>query len=247
VRFAALVLSCEHGGNRVPRGYLALFRSARARAALSSHRGYDRGALPVAEALARRLDAPLFACTTTRLLVEPNRSVAHPRLFSEFSCALDASSREAALREHHTPHRRAVEEAIAEALRRTGPVLHLSVHSFTPRLDGETRRADAGLLYDPSRPLERSLCARWQRTLSELAPDLRVRRNYPYRGTSDGLTTAMRARFGPRDYAGVELELNQAWVSTEAGQSEASALVVASLAALRVLPPSCRVEDRRRR
>ena len=38
---------------------------------------------------------------------------------------------------------------------------------------------------------------------------LRVRMNYPYRGVSDGLTRALRRRHGDRDYAGIELELNQ--------------------------------------
>ena len=44
-----LLLTCEHGGNRIPPEYRALFRGATA--ALASHRGWDPGAL----ALARRL------------------------------------------------------------------------------------------------------------------------------------------------------------------------------------------------
>jgi len=40
-------------------------------------------------------------------------------------------------------------------------------------------------------------------------PGLRVRRNYPYRGAADGLTTHLRRQLGPR-YLGVELEINQA-------------------------------------
>jgi hypothetical protein len=36
-----------------------------------------------------------------------------------------------------------------------------------------------------------------------------VRRNYPYRGWSDGLTTALRRRFAERAYVGIELEVNQ--------------------------------------
>jgi hypothetical protein len=37
-----------------------------------------------------------------------------------------------------------------------------------------------------------------------------LRRNYPYRGQSDGLTTALRRQFGAR-YLGIELEINQRW------------------------------------
>ena len=38
----------------------------------------------------------------------------------------------------------------------------------------------------------------------------RVRRNYPYLGKGDGLTTWLRRRFFSSEYAGVEIELNQA-------------------------------------
>jgi hypothetical protein len=36
-----------------------------------------------------------------------------------------------------------------------------------------------------------------------------VRRNYPYVGYSDGLTTYLRTRFDDRQYSGIELEINQ--------------------------------------
>jgi hypothetical protein len=41
-------------------------------------------------------------------------------------------------------------------------------------------------------------------------PTLRIRRNYPYRGWTDGLTTALRGRFPATRYAGIEIEVNQA-------------------------------------
>ena len=41
------------------------------------------------------------------------------------------------------------------------------------------------------------------------APDLRVRRNYPYVGYADGLTTYLRTRFAAKLYAGLEIEINQ--------------------------------------
>lgn len=94
-------------------------------------------------------------------------------------------------------------------------MFHLSVHSFTPTLDGQTRNADAGLLYDPGRPRERECCTAWQRAMRTADPRLRVRRNYPYRGVSDGLTTHLRRVFPPEDYLGIELELNQAIVARD--------------------------------
>lgn len=86
--------------------------------------------------------------------------------------------------------------------------LHVGVHSFTPVLNGEVRRADVGLLFDPSRPLERSTSRQWQALLQEALPDLVIRRNYPYRGVCDGLTTALRRQFPADQYIGIELEVN---------------------------------------
>jgi predicted N-formylglutamate amidohydrolase len=51
-----LVISCEHGGNRIPEPYRDLFRPYRA--SLHSHRGFDAGSLPMARALASG-----FRCT----------------------------------------------------------------------------------------------------------------------------------------------------------------------------------------
>jgi hypothetical protein len=45
------------------------------------------------------------------------------------------------------------------------------------------------------------------------APQLRLRRNYPYRGRSDGLTALLRRRHPDDAYAGIELEVNQAIVA----------------------------------
>ena len=41
------------------------------------------------------------------------------------------------------------------------------------------------------------------------APALKVRRNYPYTGKSDGFTAYLRRRFPPAAYLGIELEINQ--------------------------------------
>lgn len=45
--------------------------------------------------------------------------------------------------------------------------------------------------------------------LAAYGVDLSVRRNYPYAGTSDGLTAYLRLRFPADAYAGIELKINQ--------------------------------------
>jgi predicted N-formylglutamate amidohydrolase len=107
------------------------------------------------------------------------------------------------------PYREWVYEQVRSATNSGERVLHLSCHSFTPRLSGVERRADVGLLYDPRRAFEREFCTAWQRELESARRNLIVRRNYPYRGYADGLTTDLRRRHPHPDYAGIELEVNQ--------------------------------------
>jgi len=204
-----LLLSCEHGGNRLPPRYAALFDKGRE--ALRGHRGWDSGALDLARRLAKHLHAPLVFATVTRLLVELNRSPRHPALFSEFSRGLSATERERLMARYYRPYRERLAALVAQAIEREGSAVHLSVHTFAPVLGGLERTADVGLLYDPRRASERALCDAWLRELRALRPDLRVRRNYPYLGRADGLTTHLRKQWPQERYAGIELEVNQRW------------------------------------
>jgi len=202
-----LLVTCEHGGNRVPSRWRSLFTGGAA--LLASHRGLDIGSLAMARRIAAAFGAPLIASRTTRLLVDLNRSIGHPRLFSAVTRPLPRAERDRILARHYEPYRREVESSIARHVTAGRRVLHVSSHSFTPELDGEVRNADIGLLYDPRRQRERALAARWKSAILELEPAFRVRFNYPYAGRADGLTTALRRRFPDAAYAGIELEVNQ--------------------------------------
>ncbi|MBZ0097364.1 MAG: N-formylglutamate amidohydrolase [Sulfuricella sp.] len=201
------LITCEHGGNRIPFRYRHLF--AGFEALLQTHRGYDAGALALARELARALAAPLFVSTTSRLLIDLNRSIGHPRLYSEATRDVPAWVRSEILESYYLPYRNRVEADIAAAVARGSRVIHVASHSFTPELDGAVRNADIGLLYDPAQPGEVDLCRRWQAQIRALAPELKVRRNYPYAGKSDGLTAYLRRRFPAESYIGIELEINQ--------------------------------------
>jgi predicted N-formylglutamate amidohydrolase len=207
------LVTCEHGGNLVPPEYAGRFAGWKRR--LASHRGYDAGALWMAEDLARALSARLVASRVTRLLVDLNRSIGHRNLHSEAVRGAPRAEIERILRDHYWPYRRRVEGFVARAAARGRRLIHISSHSFTPRLDGVVRRADVGLLYDPARAGERALCGVWKSNLARLGPKLRVYRNYPYEGKNDGLTTHLRKRYPARVYLGVELEINQAILAGE--------------------------------
>lgn len=204
------LITCEHGGNRIPARYRPLF--AGHGALLVSHRGFDAGALAVAKDMAGALDAPLLVSTTSRLLIDLNRSPGHPRLYSEATRSAPKAVRREILERYYLPYRSRAQAAIAIAVAQGRRVIHLSSHSFTPVLDGEVRTADIGLLYDPARPGEVELCRRWQAAFQALAPVLTVRRNYPYTGKSDGFTAYLRRRFPAEVYVGIELEINQQYV-----------------------------------
>lgn len=200
------MISCEHGGNRIPPAYRAVF--AGHEDLLHSHRGHDPGALVLARELARTLHAPLVATVTSRLLIDLNRSPGHPALYSLLMRAAPGPLREAAYADYYRPYRERVQQRIDEALQHGVSVIHISSHSFTPDLDGRLRNADVGFLYDPTRGHEQTLCRRWISALNSRAPQLKLRRNYPYRGSSDGLCTWLRRRY-PAGYIGIEIEVNQ--------------------------------------
>jgi len=206
-RAVALLVTCEHGGNRVPARFQALFRNHGQ--LLASHRGHDFGSLAMARDLSRHFDARLIHATTTRLLVDLNRSIGHPRLFSPITRVLPRATRDAIIAAHYRPYRDAVDDFVSRALARGRRVVHISSHSFTPALDGVVRDADIGLLYDPARRPERDLCNRWHAAIHGADASLRIRRNYPYPGKADGLTTFLRRRHPASCYIGVELEINQ--------------------------------------
>jgi predicted N-formylglutamate amidohydrolase len=236
VRVARVVflVTCEHGGNEIPREFARLFRG-RGRL-LDSHRGYDRGALATARDLARALRAPLIASTVSRLLVELNRSPGRHFRSSPVMRNAPAELRERICRRYYVPYRQKVESFVSRARDAGLRVIHVSSHTFTPVLRGNVRRADVGLLYDPRRRGERLLCERWRRSLRARRPGWIVRRNYPYLGRSDGLTSYLRRRFDDRHYLGIELEVNQKHVAGNALPAPDRAAIIDALREALALP-----------
>jgi predicted N-formylglutamate amidohydrolase len=212
----------------VPAQYAALF--AGGADVLDSHRGLDYGALEVAKALGRRLGVEPFTATTTRLVVDLNRSPHHKNVFSEYTRPLTREQRAAVMDAYYWPYRNAVTSRVDRAVARGETVLHVSSHSFTPVLHGDVRNCDIAFLYDPARRGEVRFIDAWSAALRAAASGLKVRRNYPYRGTSDALVTHLRRRHADARYAGVELEVNQKHVGSR-GWRALIAVLATTLAA----------------
>ena len=230
----ALMITCEHASNALPGIVVRSFRECNIEEAkrldiescntfgipdevLASHRGYDIGAYKVFFNLVKRLK-PDFHCqgSFSRLVVDLNRSTTSKSFFSEYTIRLPKI-----VKEHITTlwqkYRDKIENFVAKAIpekqRKFGDniplkVIHLGIHSFTPVLNGVERDADVGILYDPSRPAEARIADVLIKNILEREPSLRIRKNYPYLGKSDGLTTTLRQKFGTA-YAGIEIEINQ--------------------------------------
>lgn len=208
-----MLVTAEHGGNQVPAEYEGLFVGHED--LLASHRGWDPGTYALARVLGSGLGARTMRSRVTRLLVDLNRSAHNPRVFSSITRALPRAERLKLLSRHHLPHWERTRDAVSRGIAERGRVLHLGVHSFTPVLEGVARKPDVALLYDPARPGELELCTRWCEALSAALPDLVIRRNNPYRGDSDGMTTAFRRSFSAARYLGVEIEVSQRHVGPD--------------------------------
>jgi len=218
----ALMITCEHASNALPDFVLRALRDSKIPDdVLASHRAYDIGAYKVFSNLVKRLK-PDFHCSSrfSRLVVDMNRSATNKTFFSEYTVGLPSSVKSHML-SLWEKYREKIESFVASEIpararknEKNAPkeaplkVIHLGIHSFTPILNGIERDADVGILYDPSRPAEAKIAQTLIQNIHERAPWLKIRKNYPYLGKSDGLTTTLRQKFGP-SYAGLEIEINQ--------------------------------------
>ncbi|MGI6456729.1 MAG: N-formylglutamate amidohydrolase [bacterium] len=207
------IITCEHGGNQIPEKYQHLFQGEEE--VLQTHRGYDPGALELAREFAAAFEAPVFYTKISRLLVETNRSIHHPHLFSRFTKSLDPQKKVDILHHYYYSYRNSAEEEISRQIKQRKPVLHLSIHSCTPVLNDEVRNMDCSLLYDSRRKGEKEFCRRWKRTFQEFCSQYTMRFNFPYRGSADGFTTYLRKQFSDEQYLGIEVEVNQKHVAVE--------------------------------
>lgn len=208
----SLLLTCEHATNSIPRALKPFFQGAEK--IVASHRGYDAGAFEYARALSSALDCSLFSGRVSRLVIDVNRSIHHPKLFSEYTRLLPAQKKRELLQRYWLPFRKKVLTVIEESLLESKSVYHFSCHSFTPIWQSVERSCDIGILYDPKRAREKEAAFLLHRRLVR-ETRLRIKMNYPYRGSSDGHTTALRHTFESGDYIGIEVEVNQALLVTD--------------------------------
>lgn len=222
-----LLISCEHAVNTVPEKYLHLFHGHEH--VLQTHRGIDLGAIDVAHHLSQNFRCDYTQATVSRLLIDCNRSITHAHCFSEFSKKLSAEEKKHLINQYYLPFREQTEKHIKTHIEQGFQVLHLSIHSFTPELNGIKRNAGIGLLYDHARHGEQEVARIWRSLLLQQTPTYRVRMNYPYHGNTDGFTTSLRKVYTEHDYLGFEVESNQALLKDKVSRDEVALALSSSL------------------
>lgn len=172
----------------------------------------DEPAAYVAQRLASKLQVPLLLNRYSPDLIDVTHSLHHRSLFPPQTRAWSTEQRQQLIDTIYAPYWLSVRQAIQTGLDCSGYLIHLSISTFDIQKKKKIQRADAGLLYDPAREHEVDFCLDLIDELYEEVPMLRVRRNYPGRGTTDRLTKTMRMEFADKNYFGIELMLNRAWV-----------------------------------
>lgn len=212
---SAFLLVCDHASNYVPRALDDLGLEA---ATLARHVAWDIGAAEVTRRLAERLETTAVLSGFSRLVADPNRKPADPNCMPAKSDdveipgnrALTPAAREARLAAFHRPYHAAiaheVERRLAEGQR---PVL-VSVHSFTPVMQGFVRPWEVGVLWNEddrlARPVIRALADR----------GLPVGDNEPYSGRDPhGFTLHHHAE--PPGHAHILFEIRQDLIDTHKG------------------------------
>lgn len=199
---APLLLTCEHASAAVPEEYAGL---GLAPDQLVDHIGWDIGAAALTGALSRQLSVPAVLSAVSRLLVDCNRDLADADLIPHAShgvniptnAAVDSGERTRRLERFYHPYHAAIDAQLARHPR----ALLLSVHSFTPELNGSARPFDVGVLFDDYDDLAHAF-ARQIGTAN-----FAVRMNEPYSGL-DGLIFSARSHGRRHGVRYLELEVN---------------------------------------
>ena len=148
-----LLLVCDHASNRFPQslGSMGLDYLDRV-----SHMTLDIGAGAIAESLADKLGATALLCQYSRLVVDCNRKLSDNSLFLENSEGVDIpgnqnlqiTEKERRVSEIYWPYHNAIEAQICRLRDQYINPIVISIHSFTPVMNGEDREWEMGVLWD---------------------------------------------------------------------------------------------------
>jgi len=145
-----LVLVCDHASKCVPRCLDSLGLTSEQ---LDDHIGWDPGAANVARLLSKNLDAPLILSGYSRLVIDCNRPLQSSQSIPAQSAGIliprnqNMTDEDRVWRVNHffLPYHHAIDALLAA--RKNIETVFLSIHSFTPILNGAVRPWDIGVSY----------------------------------------------------------------------------------------------------
>lgn len=224
---APLLLVCEHAGQAVPARLAGLGVTQEA---LDAHIGWDIGAAGVARRLAAALDAPAVMQPYSRLVIDCNRPPEASDSVPEISDghvipgnrALAAADRAARVSDIFDPF----QACVAACLDRPGIRATISIHSFTPRMNGIDRPWDIGFLFRRDSETSQALAG----DLRARVPGLTIGMNEPYQ--IDDLSDWFVPRIGEaRGLPHSLIEIRNDHIRTPAGQGLWADRLAATLSA----------------
>ena len=153
---APVLLVCDHATRRFPRslGSMGLDPAAR-----RCHLALDIGAGPLTERLAISLGVTAVLCQYSRLVVDCNRQLMDPGAFLEFGDGvvipgnrnLHQSDKDIRANDIYWPYHQAIDSQIQRFRQQDIDPVLISIHSFTPVLNGDSRTWEMGVLWDQDR------------------------------------------------------------------------------------------------
>jgi len=218
------VIVCDHASNHIPArfGTLGLRRED-----LNRHIAWDPGALGVATALARTLDAPLVESRISRLIIDCNRPLDAPDLIAPISettaipgnQGLGEAAREERIALSHRPFHAAIEQLVQDRLAAGLGCRMIAVHSFTPVYRGISRPWHVGVIHDQDVRLAGPLL-----TALRARPDLTVGDNQPY-SPADRVYYTLERHARSRGLPCVMIEIRNDQIVEPASQEEWGSLL----------------------
>jgi predicted N-formylglutamate amidohydrolase len=218
-RTAPVLITCDHASRHVPKSLHNLGLDPES---LKLHIGWDIGAADVSRGLSRRLDAPAILAGYSRLVIDCNRDLDDPTSMAAVSDGVpvpgnrDLSVADRARRAEAVfkPYHRAVEVALdGFAARDVRPAV-LSIHSFTPVMNGFARPWHIGILWDRDPRMAVPMLAALRREAGLVIGD-----NEPYSAREPAGYT-VRTHAEKRGLPHLNVELRQDLVATDAGTTE---------------------------
>jgi len=228
---SGVVLVCDHASNWVPPALRSLGLPA---TELERHIAWDPGALPLAQRLARLMDAPLVHATVSRLVLDVNRDPAHAGSIVTISedtqipgnVGLAAAERLRRVRTIYDPYHERLAGTIGAQLARHPDLAVVAVHSFTPVWRGLARPWHIGVLSDHDRRMADPLLA-----LLRGERDLTVGDNEPY-APSDGVYHTLERHCNARNLRSVLLEVRADLIGEPASVDRWAARLARALGSL---------------